>query len=204
MIIYIFEGYKGKKHPDHQTDELVRKSLYLYIKEKVVPVTEKEAFYTKDSVAIKKEHSQKIVRNSGGKPCFKDLPYEFSISHTKDIWACIMGNQPVGLDIQVMRKARYENIADRYFMPHEAEYVRKNGPEGFMDLWVRKEAFLKYLGKGLAEGIKIIDTIEAGKPAKKTEAYGKKAYFTEIDIRKDVKCVCASAEKEEIWKKTIK
>jgi len=190
MIIYVYEGYKGKKHPDDQTDDLIRKSLYLYNREKGIPITE--------------EGPPEIVRKPGGKPFFKDLSHEFSVSHTKDIWACIMGEQPVGLDIQVMRKARYENIADRYFMPHEAEYVRQTGREGFMELWVRKEAFLKYLGKGLADGIKIIDTLESGKPAEKTEAYGKKAYFTEIDVRKDVKCVCAAAEKEEIWKKTIK
>ena len=47
----------------------------------------------------------------------------------------------------------YLAIAERFFTEEEAEYVRSNDSDAvaFAKVWVRKEAYSKYTGKGLAD-----------------------------------------------------
>ncbi|MEG1743243.1 MAG: 4'-phosphopantetheinyl transferase superfamily protein, partial [Clostridia bacterium] len=50
-------------------------------------------------------------------------------------------------------KHDYTAIAERFFTEEEADYVRDGDgdPIRFAKIWVRKEAFCKYTGKGLSD-----------------------------------------------------
>lgn len=131
-----------------------------------------------------------IAKSKRGKPYFKEFrertgcpdDVEFSISHSGEYWACLMGKTKVGLDIEDMiyraeggmgsdaetsadvlmerNKNRYEALAKRFFMPIEFDYVVKNGIMGFAEIWVRKEAYIKFSGQGLAQGLDTFQVID--------------------------------------------
>ena len=102
-----------------------------------------------------------IERTDRGKPYFPNQPkLHFSISHSGDYWACAMADQPVGLDLQehVARKdetteaaaARYCRMAQRFFHPREAEYVKQQDSyQRFFQIWAARESYVKYTGQGI-------------------------------------------------------
>jgi 4'-phosphopantetheinyl transferase len=80
----------------------------------------------------------------------------FSLSHTRGAVTCAVApGDPVGVDIErADRAACEEQIADRYFSPAEAAWLRNRPQEErhirFTELWTLKEAFLKAIGIGLS------------------------------------------------------
>lgn len=101
-----------------------------------------------------------INRTDRGKPYFPYQPkLHFSISHSGEYWACAMADQPIGLDLQehVTRKdetpeiaaARYGKMAQRFFHPKEAEYVKQDSYRRFFEIWAARESYVKYTGQGI-------------------------------------------------------
>ena len=101
-----------------------------------------------------------IDRTHRGKPYFPYQPkLHFSISHSGEYWACAMADQPIGLDLQehVTRKdetpeiaaARYGKMAQRFFHPKEAEYVKQDSYRRFFEIWAARESYVKYTGQGI-------------------------------------------------------
>lgn len=92
-----------------------------------------------------------------GKP-FLDpaLGVSFSVSHAADTTGvAVTGGVEVGLDLEPVRPiADADELAEWYFTQQEAEIVRDAPPEtrsqAFLELWTRKEAVVKALGRGLA------------------------------------------------------
>ena len=82
------------------------------------------------------------------KPFFPNLPVEFSVSHSKDYWVCLLSDQPCGVDIQEMREGKYEAITKRFYTERQEAYVKENGAETFYDIWTAREAFGKMTGIG--------------------------------------------------------
>jgi len=96
-----------------------------------------------------------------GKPA-----WNYWVSHWGDWWGCLMAEEPVGFDLEACskrEKINYEKIARRYFTEEECELVLTDGRDAFFDVWVRKEAYVKYLGSGLAEGLDTFSVAEGGK-----------------------------------------
>lgn len=91
---------------------------------------------------------EKVCRSSSGKPFFENMDIHFSISHTEDLWACLIGAANCGLDVQYIRPCNFTKIAGRFFSDREKAYVQKNGIEGFFEIWTRREACSKYTGEG--------------------------------------------------------
>ncbi|XVH03108.1 4'-phosphopantetheinyl transferase family protein [Eubacteriales bacterium KG126] len=95
-----------------------------------------------------------IEYNSFGKPFFPSITKDFSISHTQlrpsdiNLWGCLVGDKMVGLDIQANREVNWLKISKKYFSYQENLYIKKTGKAGFFQLWTRKEALGKALGKG--------------------------------------------------------
>ncbi len=103
-----------------------------------------------------------ILSHEMGKPYLKDFPsLQFNLSHSGHFGVCaITEASPVGVDIecfstQLSHPHDYLGIAKRFFAPNEFEIIKNaNNPEAcFLTFWTRKEAYLKYLGKGLSHGL---------------------------------------------------
>ena len=55
------------------------------------------------------EDCWRVERTKRGKPFFPDQPgLQFSISHSGSVWACVMAEHPVGLDIQEHTRLSHE------------------------------------------------------------------------------------------------
>ena len=158
-----------------------------------------------------------------GKPYFAEGPH-FSISHTgrqgEALWALAVSDDgPVGLDLQEMRPAEYVKLAERFFTPQEAEYIKRftDVPGGensactaFYRIWCRKEAFVKYTGRGFAEtGFDSFSVLnENGEPAGDICLHGVDAVFKECardvlppDLAERYMCViCSAVEADDIEK----
>lgn len=119
------------------------------------------------------EEAFAIERESGGKPFFTRLHQKtgaempvvhFSVSHSGTLWGCLMGAEPVGFDMEVCRqKIDYLKIARRFYATEEYNLVCAEGLDAFFEIWVRKEAYVKYVGSGLGEGLSTFSVAANGK-----------------------------------------
>ncbi len=130
--------------------------------------------------------SAEVLYTSKGKPYIKGVPEDIYVSVTTadEVMVAAFSSKPIGIDGEHM--ARFENdtrekrpdyiaLAERFFTSDEAEYVR-DGADGerFAQIWVRKEAYVKYTGEGLSafssfsvtDGIKMFNKVN-GVPIKK-------------------------------------
>lgn len=100
----------------------------------------------------------KIHREQGKKPYFEDHPeLHFSVSHSGGLWVCAFASREIGCDIQVHRKIpRYMKLSERWFHENEAKAV--SSERDFYDIWSRKEAFVKAIGRGIDEKFRQFDT----------------------------------------------
>lgn len=116
--------------------------------------------------------ADRIVKDEKGKPYLSGYPEFFvSLSHSGDYIACALGDNPVGIDIEVWKThSRWQKIVEKMH-PREQEKLRAICGGGisaetvepvadFCDLWVRKESFLKAIGEGLRLPLAAFDTTE--------------------------------------------
>ena len=106
-----------------------------------------------------------IAYNLQGKPYFL-LHREifFNISHSSNYVACVIGDRPVGIDIEKARKGR-QNLAKRFFDISEAEWIKEcDNDQRFFRIWTLKEAYGKATGQGVLDILdKIVYRLEKGK-----------------------------------------
>lgn len=92
----------------------------------------------------------------GGKPyAVSDTypsPLFFSLSHSGGLFALLIHEHPVGVDLQAHSNVRTERLAQRWFHPAEYAAYLAGGcrDEDFFTLWTAKEAYAKYTGLGIA------------------------------------------------------
>lgn len=102
-----------------------------------------------------------ILRTEKGKPYVPEETGIFlSASHSENLFVCLIGDRPLGIDLQHERRIDPEKIAARYFTEEEVELVRRQGKPAFFRLWTRKEAFSKYTGNGLADVMAKISVLD--------------------------------------------
>lgn len=117
----------------------------------------------------------RILRREDGKPYVSgEMPCgsagglyvpEISLSHSGPWAAASIGPVPHGIDVEVPRNPEMiPGIAERWFLPAEAEVLRK-APEAertelFLRFWTVKESFLKMTGTGLREGPQAADALQ--------------------------------------------
>ncbi|MFT4255935.1 MAG: 4'-phosphopantetheinyl transferase superfamily protein [Pseudoxanthomonas sp.] len=96
-----------------------------------------------------------LHRDDDGRPCLHGIAAVTSLSHTEDAVAfAFAGNGPLGVDVEpIARATALDEIATR--ICHPDEYTALPAPPPLRDAallrtWVRKEAFLKAAGIGLA------------------------------------------------------
>ncbi len=91
--------------------------------------------------------------NENGKPLL-DFCW-FSISHSGGYVACALGDNPVGVDTEVIRDIPFRNDY-RLFTLEEVMYVNENEKEHnlrFFEVWTKKEAYIKAKGLRLIDGL---------------------------------------------------
>ena len=88
--------------------------------------------------------------NEFGKPFLPDGPF-FSLSHCKKGIAVAMDTQPIGIDIESYRDVTPELIEHTMNQVEQDQINASDDPiKAFIELWTRKEAYVKYLGTGIA------------------------------------------------------
>ena len=90
-----------------------------------------------------------FLYNEHGAPYLADGPY-FSISHCKQGIAVVVSDQPVGIDIEGMRKVDDGLVRKTMNVEEQAQIAAAVNPEQeFIRLWTRKEAYVKMQGTGI-------------------------------------------------------
>lgn len=99
-----------------------------------------------------------MVEQEGGKPLLKDYPeIHFNLSHCKSAVACAIGDEPVGVDVERVRK--YDDSLARHVLNgKELEEVEASDDKAraFIRLWTMKEAVLKLTGEGIRSDLKTV------------------------------------------------
>ena len=157
MRIYLRRFEKKRK-----SEDLIRACL-LHYTEELFPQIDRDRI-----------RSAFIQRTEKGKPSLPDFPeIHFSVSHSGSLWGCAFHTLPVGFDLEVSadrmlkkrpdrNEERWMSIARRFFHPEECAYIRTHGREAFFRIWVRKEAFVKHSGGGIASGLDRFSVIRDG------------------------------------------
>lgn len=100
-----------------------------------------------------------------GKPHLHNVnDYHFSVSHTNNMIAFASSTDKIGIDIEASNRndISFIETADLYFTSGEAEYIKSNVyPEiSFLEIWTRKEAYVKCSGKGLGQSLDSFDVLQ--------------------------------------------
>lgn len=138
-----------------------------------------------------------ILTTKEGKP-YLDIPgVHFNISHSKGLWICGVSTEPVGVDVEMIRKRSYDRLMEKYFSFDEIKYVEENGEDSFFQIWTFKEAHSKLLGESIFHNLRV-NAVEDGK-IKEEYMDAKYMMFSEFDGAK-----CTLAKKNEIIKLELK
>ena len=92
---------------------------------------------------------EEITIGANGKPCVDNINY--NISHSGNIVICAVSEQPVGCDVELVRKVN-KNVADKYFSEQEKKM-------DFFRVWTAKESYLKMTGEGICPDLKNIEVV---------------------------------------------
>ena len=112
-----------------------------------------------------------------------DISVHFSLSHSENMMVCAVACFNMGADCQKMSledPEKCKKLAGRYYskeenafldsIPSDGDYI-----ENFFEIWTKKEAYIKYTGKGLAEGL---DTFSVA------DESGQKSHLGEVCFKK--------------------
>lgn len=124
--------YKEKKQAKAHSDAILQQLL-------------QQQLNTSSNIPIKK--------GSNGKP-YTEHPIYFSHSNSQQLYAYVVSDFEIGLDIEVKKTDRaFLKTAKRYFHPDEYRALKKldqrQQQQKFYQQWTRKEAWCKFEGGNL-------------------------------------------------------
>lgn len=95
-----------------------------------------------------------------GKPYFKNFPWHFNLSHSEEYVFLVASKEEVGVDIQQKKSFYNERILRRFFTKEEqalweAYEVPEEKEDFFWRMWIRKEAYGKLTGEGIAKAVSV-------------------------------------------------
>lgn len=98
-----------------------------------------------------------------GKPFVKGFPnFRFSISHSGNLLVVFISDSAVGIDTEKISNPNLQ-IATRFFTKNESDYIISEpslSAKRFYEIWTCKEAYIKYLGKGLSCSLSSFDVLK--------------------------------------------
>ena len=120
-----------------------------------------------------------------GKPFAENCPsIHFSLAHSDKMSICAFSDKKIGIDCEKSQRDIPTEIISRYFKKQELEEFSEDP----LLLWVTKEAFVKYTGKGMALGRN-----ELTLPYFEGELMLSGVYFKRLDICGYTAVICAEA-----------
>ena len=153
-------------------------------------------YHMQDSQVFVDEH---------GKPRIEGL--EFNLSHSGNLVICAVSEQPVGCDVEEVRKAP-KGVAERYFSCREQEYLSQFAEEeydrAFFRLWTMKESYVKMTGEGLGVPLEVYEIVIEDMGARVIrDGEVQECYVSVVEISGYIISICAesSAHVDVIWEK---
>jgi len=122
-----------------------------------------------------------IKRSAHGKPFLPDENIKFSYCHTEGLCAAVFSDCECGIDAEnIKRIVSFAEISSRFFTADENEYLNSKNfsAEVFFEIWTKKEAFLKFTGRGLAGGLNTFSVLSFDED--KISCYKKDDYIISI------------------------
>jgi 4'-phosphopantetheinyl transferase len=106
-----------------------------------------------------------IDYKENGKPFFRELPIDFSLSHSRGMVAAVavqkVNHRAIGIDLEVDPRHSIESFARVCTQEEWSEIQSMESPvarkSAFLRRWCAKEAYVKALGKGLGYGFKHLE-----------------------------------------------
>ncbi len=116
-----------------------------------------------------------IDKNKYGKPFLVNFPkVHYNVSHTKGLIVCAISDSCIGIDVERI-KSFNKRIVERFLSGNEREYIysfKENQDERFAEIWTKKEAYVKWLGKGIEVPFEPFDVIHVGEKKLYSFLYG--------------------------------
>ena len=140
-----------------------------------------------------------------GRPMDADGACHLSISDTKGWWVMLTADSPCGLDIEEKSRGISEAVVKKLH-PLEQQYLSglsagsSEWREEFLQIWVRKEAYMKFCGEGLSLGLSKFSVLdEALSYAPLTQAKNHpQACLMPVDLGNGLACAAALQQSEEL------
>ncbi len=144
---------------------------------------------------MKYAHEIIIESDKYGKPYIKNADdvgnsnTSFSVSHSGNIWGCAVSEKPIGFDIQIMKEETdIYGIAERFFTKEEYAFIvgsdgRMEALKRFYNIWVRKEAYIKLIGRGISQGLATF-AVACENGLLSSVNGDEKYFFSDIDVEK--------------------
>ncbi|MBQ4119236.1 MAG: 4'-phosphopantetheinyl transferase superfamily protein [Clostridia bacterium] len=113
------------------------------------------------------EKSELILsKGNHGKPYFENLPdFHFNISHSGNFQVIAISNRPIGIDVERLKSVN-PNVAKRFCKDEYGYITECDSDYRFIEIWTKKEAYLKYLGEGLHGGLNSFSALKTDIPIK--------------------------------------
>lgn len=109
--------------------------------------------------------ANQIVFEKGeyGKPYIREFPnFQFSVSHAGNLLVVFISDSTVGVDTEKISTPNLQ-VATRFFTRNESDYIHSDpllSAKRFYEIWTCKEAYIKYLGKGLSCSLSSFDVLK--------------------------------------------
>ncbi len=108
--------------------------------------------------------SARLVTGRYGKPDFPaDTGWHVNLTHAGDWVLVAVDRQPVGVDVESFpANLLLDTLLPTTCSLAEQQYVRgsKNATAAFLQLWTRKEALLKAIGRGLVDNLATVPALD--------------------------------------------
>ena len=134
----LFYYPKKQNHKSADTDVLILTSV--------------GAFCEKNSLSA---YSGKVLRTPLGKPYLENNYLFTGVTHTSDVIIVGVCEKSFGIDCESKSRVikNPERIINRFFTDNEKRFIlsSKDKQQAFLEIWVKKEAYLKYTGDGISD-----------------------------------------------------
>lgn len=147
----------------------------------------------------------KIVINIAkyGKPYIPDCKVCFNLSHSHNKFVVAVSNSEVGVDVETGRdRKRLPALVEKCFSDRERQYwhalPKEQQTTMFFRFWVRKEAFVKAVGRGIALGLNRCEIDPENQTHFLTipQKYGSANLWKIMDVTLDEGSICAVVTKD--------